>query len=250
MKALYIDESGDHNLTVVDPQFPVFVLGGVIVDQDYADGPLTDALNDFKREIFGRTDIVLHTADIVRRRGAFEMLKDDELRESFYRRLNHMMGDLSYAVVACAIQKNEHVERYGSAAMNPYMLSLEVLVERFCYEIGSESGSGSVVAERRSPVLDRILEVAWENLKAQGTRFLRPRTVSARIVGLDLQPKQENVAGLQLADLVVSPIARHLIGKDDKGDWSIVESKLRRGAQGQIDGYGLVVMPKQTAGPR
>ena len=137
--------------------------------------------------MFGRTDIVLHTADIVRRRGAFEMLKDDELRESFYRRLNQMMGDLSYAVVACAIQKNEHVERYGSAAMNPYMLSLEVLVERFCYEIGSESGSGSVVAERRSPVLDRILEVAWENLKAQGTRFLRPRTVAARIVGLDLQ---------------------------------------------------------------
>ena len=244
MKVLYLDESGDHNLTVVDPQFPVFVLGGVIVDQEYADGPLTEALNDFKREMFGRTDVVLHTADIVRRRGGFEMLKEDERRERFYRRLNQIMGDLSYVVVACAIRKNEHVSRYGTTAMNPYMLSLEVLVERFCYDIGNETGAGLIVAERRSPILDRTLELAWENLTAQGTRFLRPRTVAGRIVGLDQRAKQRNIAGLQLADLVVSPIARHLIGKSDMGDWSVVEKKLRRGPNGQVDGYGLVVMPK------
>ena len=250
MKVLYLDESGDHNLTVVDPQFPVFVLGGVIVDQDYADGPLTEALNDFKHEMFGRTDIVLHTADIVRRRGVYEMLKEDELRERFYRRLNQMMGDLSYTVVACAIQKIEHVDRYGVTAMNPYMLSLEVLVERFCYDIGSVADGGLIIAERREPSLDRGLELAWENLAAQGTRFLRPRTIAARIVALNLREKRLNVPGLQLADLVVSPIARHLIGKADMGDWSVVERKLRRGPNGQVDGYGLVVMPKEVAGPR
>lgn len=244
MKVLYIDESGDHNLTVVDPQFPVFVLGGVIVDQDYAEGLLTEALDGFKREMFGRTDIVLHTADIVRRRHGFEMLKDDGLREQFYRRLNQIMGDLSYTVVACGIRKKEHVERYGITAMNPYILSLEVLVERFCYDIGSEVGGGLIKAERRSPVLDRGLEVAWANLRAQGTRFLRPRAVADRIIGLDLQGKQLNTAGLQLADLVVSPIARHLIGKADMGDWSVVERKFRRGPNGQVDGYGLVTMPK------
>jgi len=32
MKVLFLDESGDHSLNVIDPQYPVFVLGGVIVD--------------------------------------------------------------------------------------------------------------------------------------------------------------------------------------------------------------------------
>ena len=29
MKVLFLDESGDHNLSVIDPQYPMFVLGGV-----------------------------------------------------------------------------------------------------------------------------------------------------------------------------------------------------------------------------
>ena len=74
MKTLFLDESGDHNLITIDPQYPVFVLGGIIVDADYADGPLTDALDNFKREWFGRADIVLHTTDIARNRNGFESL--------------------------------------------------------------------------------------------------------------------------------------------------------------------------------
>lgn len=244
MKTLYLDESGDHNLTVVDPQYPIFVLGGVIVDQDYAEGPLAGALDDFKREMFGRTDIVLHTADIVRTRNAFEFLKTRHRRELFYDRLNALMSGLSYTVVACAIRKPEHVMRYGVTAMNPYLLGLEVLVERFCYDIGSVSSGGLIIAESREPSLDRGLELAWENLTAQGTRFLRPRTIATRIAALNLREKRLNIPGLQLADLVVSPIARHLIGKTDMEDWGIVEKKLRRGPDGQTDGYGLVTMPK------
>jgi 23S rRNA U2552 (ribose-2'-O)-methylase RlmE/FtsJ len=38
MKVLFLDESGDHNLSVIDPQYPLFVLGGVIMDLDYAKG--------------------------------------------------------------------------------------------------------------------------------------------------------------------------------------------------------------------
>ncbi|MHB8782940.1 MAG: DUF3800 domain-containing protein [Desulfobacteria bacterium] len=40
MKILFLDESGDHNLSVIDPQYPLFVLGGVIVDKDYAESEM------------------------------------------------------------------------------------------------------------------------------------------------------------------------------------------------------------------
>ena len=54
MRVLFLDESGDHNLTVIDDNYPVFVLGRVIVDKYYADGPLTEAFDDFKARLFGR----------------------------------------------------------------------------------------------------------------------------------------------------------------------------------------------------
>ena len=37
MKVLYLDESGEHNPAVCEPRYPIFVLGGVVVDKDYAD---------------------------------------------------------------------------------------------------------------------------------------------------------------------------------------------------------------------
>ena len=243
MKALFLDESGDHNLAVIDPQYPLFVLGGVIIDKEYAEGELTERLNRFKRDLFGCTDIVLHTADIARNRNGFERVKEQEFRERFTRELNALMAGLQYAVVACAIRKDAHLARYGVAALDPYMLSLDVLVERFCFEIG-HGGSGVIVAEKRDPTLDRELDIAWLNLKIQGTRYVKAKDIESRVVGLNLRAKTENIAGLQLADLVVSPIGRHILGKPEREDFRVVREKFRRNARGEYQGFGLVVLPK------
>jgi hypothetical protein len=243
VKVLFLDESGDHNLSVIDPQYPIFVLGGVIVEQHYAEGELTDRLDAFKQTLFGRTDIILHTADIVRNKSGFENLKDKDFRDRFYGALNALMRDLHYSVVACAIRKDRHLSRYGVAALDPYMLSLDILVERFCFDIGNVRGGGVVVAEQRDPTLDRQLDLAWLNLKIQGTRFIQAKTIESRIAGLNLRAKSENLAGLQLADLVVTPIGRHVLGKAPKEDWAIVQGKFRRSPKGRIEGYGLVTLP-------
>ena len=71
MKILFLDESGDHNLSIIDPQYPLFVLGGVIVDKKYAENQLTESVNKFKKDMFGTQDIILHTADISRNRNGF-----------------------------------------------------------------------------------------------------------------------------------------------------------------------------------
>lgn len=244
MKILFLDESGDHNLSVVDPQYPVFVLAGVMVEQGYAEGALTESIDRFKRELFGRTDIVLHTSDMIRNRNGFEALQDPAFRSRFYIALNALMRNLHYTVVACAIRKDNHLARYGVAALDPYMLSLDILVERFCFEIGRAQGGGVIVAEKRGSTLDRQLELAWLNLKIQGTRYVPASDVDERIVGLNLRPKAANIAGLQLADLVASPIGRHVLDKPRQPDWTIVESKLRRDRAGRTAGYGLVVLPR------
>jgi hypothetical protein len=155
------------------------------------------------------------------------------------------MRRLRYTVVACAIRKDQHLSRYGVAALDPYMLSLDVLVEQFCFDVGDVRAGGVIVAESRDATLDRELELAWLNLKIQGTRHLQAKSVADRIVGLSLRAKADNIAGLQLADLVVSPIGRHVLGKPDKEDWDIVREKFRRSRSGAIEGYGLVVLPQE-----
>lgn len=244
MKIMFLDESGDHNLRLIDRQYPLFVLGGIIVDKEYAEGEMTHELAAFKRELFGNENLILHTADITRNRNGFEKLKDPVFRQEFYIRLNNLMGELQYTVVACAIRKDHHLSRYGVAALDPYLLSLDVLVERFCMEVGNVEGGGLIVAERRDPTLDHELELSWLNLKIQGTRYFQARQIEERILGLNLRDKKSNLSGLQLADLVVTPIGRKILGKTVKEDYRIVESKLRRSSKGKIEGYGLVVLPK------
>lgn len=245
MKVMFLDESGDHSLTVIDSSYPMFVLGGVITDQAYADGELTTQVNQFKRDIFGREDILLHTADMTRNKNGFEQMKETAFRERVLTGLNELMARLEYKVVACAIRKDAHLARYGAAALDPYLLSFDILVERFCYEIGHRPGGGVIVAEKRNPTLDHELELAWLNLKIQGTAHVRANEIERRIAGLTLRDKRDNVAGLQLADLVVSPIGRFVLGKPPRDDFRVIETKFRRIGDGGYMGAGLVILPKQ-----
>jgi hypothetical protein len=245
MKILFLDESGDHNLSVIDPKYPMFVLGGIIVDQAYAEGEMEREIRAFKREVLGREDIILHTADITRNRLGFERMIEPEFRERFYQKLNALMRRLQYQVVACVIRKEDHLRAYGLAALDPYLMSLDVLVERFCMEIGDVAGGGIIVAERRGTTLDHQLELAWLNLKVQGTRFLQAKDLEKRILGLNLRAKTDNLAALQLADLVVTPVGRYVLGKTIKEDFEIVKTKFRRNRLGEYEGYGLVVLPRK-----
>jgi len=79
----------------------------------------------------------------------------------------------------------------------------------------------------------------------QGTRYVRGSHIERRIRGLQLRDKKDNLAGLQLADLIVSPIGRFVLGKKTHEDFRIVETKLRRNPKGEYRGRGLVVLPKE-----
>lgn len=243
MLLMFLDESGDHSLDKIDPQYPLFVLAGVILDEEYANTTLGERLRVFKRDLFGTDDIVLHTADITRNRGGFERMKEPEFRQRFYERLNSLIESLEFKVVACAIRKDEHLEKYGLSAINPYLLSLHVLVERLVFELNAKRTEGTIIAESRGGTLDNELDLAFLNLKIQGTRYIQASEIRRKVRGLVFQEKHRNVAGLQLADLVATPIGRFVVGKEIKEDFRIVEQKFRT-FQGKYHGAGLVILPK------
>ena len=217
MKTLFLDESGDHNLAVIDNNYPVFVLGGVIVDKDYAEGPLTVAIDQFKYELFGKTDILLHTVDISRNRNGFELLNAPIFRNHFYEKLNALVRELDFTVIACAIRKIDRFRHYGTAAIDLYRLSLHALAELFCNEIGEVRNGGMIVAESRNPTLDQDLEHSWSSLRRRNSGYSGAEMIRDRIWSLTFRDKKENIAGLQLADLVVSPNWAPSLGQTRQG---------------------------------
>jgi len=246
---LFLDESGDHSLSKIDQQHPVFVLCGVIMDEDYHSGAATEALNQFKEGLFGRRDIILHTADFTRNQAGYEAMVGHDFRMRFFAKLQTSIMALNFKVVACVVRKQDHLKKYGLHAIDPYMLSLSVLVERFIFECGSSGGS--VIAEARDTTLNNALELAFLDLKISGTNYVSAAKVQKRIHNFAIRDKRENITGLQLADICATPIARHAIGRatypsycSDRDFYRTVERKFRRDWRGNIDGIGLVILPK------
>lgn len=217
MKIMFLDESGDHNLKRINPRYPVFVLGGVIVDRAYARTVLEPQMRDFKLHFFGRDDIVFHTTDMHRLQNGFEALVDPAVRLDFYRTLNELLEGWDFKIVACAIELVEHVARNGPNAADPYMHSLDIVVERFCKELHDFPDGGFICAEMRNPGLDRDPRAAWDQLCREGTDSATAAEIDEKIVHLTLKDKKPNIAGMQLADLVVTSVGRGVLRLPIKG---------------------------------
>jgi hypothetical protein len=246
VRMMYLDESGNHNLRRINSDYPIFVLGGVIVDRAYARNVVEPRVREFKERFFGRSDIILHTVDMIRSHNEFAILADVAVRDRFYEALNQLLQFLEYTVVACAIRLDDHVTVHGNDAADPYMYSLDVLVERFCEILGEELDSGFICAEMRSAGLDRDLRAAWQQLCVKGTDLMPASEIDSRIVHFTLKDKKPNIACMQLADLVVTPIGRAILGTLPhhryQVRWEVIESKLH-GVGGLYEGHGLVIRP-------
>jgi hypothetical protein len=247
VKVMFLDESGIHGLSRkhLESNYPIFVLGGVIADRAYVREVIEPEMNQFKAEYFGRTDIILHTVNMNEGTGDYDFLADEGIRNDFYNDLHQLLDKWDYKVIACVIKKPELVAKYGENANDPYHYSLNLLVERFCKELGDDLDTGFICAENRGGSLDRELMQEWERLRTEGTYYASARRIDNRIVGLDLRDKKPNLAGMQLADLVITPIGRHILGKPAKPNrvqWEVVEKKLCRKGSRYL-GVGLVIQP-------
>lgn len=245
MKILFLDESGDHDLIKIDPEYPIFVLAGCIMDARYEEKVLTAALNKFKKDLFGNDKIILHLAEYTRDGKGYEKLRDKALREQFYIGLNKIIKETEFDLVACIVDKKEHIKHYKNA-LDPYLLSLEVVLERFIMCLKENKEKGIVVAESRNPQLDNQLNLAFLDLKISGTRFLRPTDVVDNITDFRIRKKEENILGLQLIDSIITPVGRRYLNKKNHYlAYDAIKGKFRRHECGKYKGYGLIILPKK-----
>lgn len=110
--------------------------------------------------------------------------------------------------------------------------------------VDTEERKGKIIAESRDPTLDRLLDLAWLDIKISGTKFLQAVTINERVDSLILKGKNDKIAGLEIADAIVTPIARAVLRRQSRIDINIIKDKMRNNHMGEITGYGLVVLPK------
>ena len=65
-----------------------------------------------------------------------------------------------------------------------------------------------------------------------GTRFVKAKNIKKRIKAFELVDKKDQGSGIELADLIVSPIGRYVLGKRVREGheilYSVVKEKFRK----------------------
>lgn len=210
---LYIDESGDHGLTTLNPDFPVFLLCGVLIVSDEYE-QLRNSFNQIKNTLWNSKEVIFHSRDIRKCEKEFVVLFDMDKKKWFYENLNIAVLHHNYTVIASAIRKDEYIKKFGRLSNDVYELALSFIIERsiFCLdEIRHNTIELEIIIEKRGKKEDKQLEEHFQRLLSRGTGYVEPERLKNYRVSISFKGKRENINGLQLADLIAYPIARYVI---------------------------------------
>jgi len=235
---VYVDESGDHSLTSVNPEYPVFALSFCVFRKDVYIEHVSPAIRKLKFDTFGHDMVVLHEVDIRRRRGAFARLSK-EPREVFMDTLTGIIAAADFQLVAIVIDKIGLKDRYSEPG-HPYHLALAFGLERVYRLITDQSRHDAlthIVCEARGAKEDAELEREFRRIQAGDNFSHNPLPF-----GLVIADKKTNSEGLQLADLTARPIGLSVLRPDQPNRAAkVLEDKLYR-VDGEV-GTGLKVFP-------
>jgi hypothetical protein len=239
---VYVDESGDHGLESVDPNYPIFVLAFCVFYKTHYIQEVVPALEQFKFKHFGHDLVVLHENDIRKEKGDFRF-PSRAAKTQFMDELTSLIGEKNFILISCVIDKRRLKEK----SSNPYHLALGFCLETL-YQLMQEKNQDRltthVVVECRGKKEDRDLELEFRRIC--GGMNSMDRQLPFQIIIAD---KKTNSTGLQLADLVARPVGLSVLKADQTNRaFEVLKHKFfcSGGRKATGDGYnnwGLKVFP-------
>lgn len=260
---LYIDESGDHVMkdeaTLVKEKHRYLSLVGCWIE-DAAYVKFHDKLEDLKQKHFPHSPdkpIILHRDDMVGCRGPFWRLRDEANRKAFDDDLISLLKTTDFTISGVVIDKMTLKQKYVSP-FHPYHMAMDFLLQRYCGYLNHVSRSGDVMAESRGGSEDRELSKAFVRIWCDGdmhheAEFFQRVLTSKQ---LKLKKKADNIAGLQLVDLLAHPLRCYALMRSgmakmeptpfEQRIFEVLKAKFNKNLfDGTIKGYGWVLFPNK-----
>lgn len=238
---VFVDESGDHGLDVIDAGYPMFVLAFCVMRKEDYVAHLTPALQRFKLKHFGHDDVVLHEREIRKDQGAFSFLKSRERKQAFLDELTDIVAAAPFTLVCSVIRKDHLRMRYANPG-HPYHLALGFGLERVYYFLRDQGAAGArthVMVEKRGKREDADLELEFRRVCDGGN--YKAEQLPFEVAFVD---KKSNSAGLQLADLVARPVGMSILrpGQPNRAA-DALQAKFYKNGTGKVAGWGLKCFP-------
>jgi hypothetical protein len=259
---LYLDESGDHVYREVEdtPHRFLCLLGCWFQNPEYLE--FHKSLEKLKSQHFGHhpdDPVVLHREDIINRRKAFKILRDNDVREQFDGDLLEAINKAQFTVVAVVIDKLALRTAYSEQAAHPYHLAMGFMLQRYAGYLNHINRVGDVMAEARGGAEDRLLSDSYTRIYERGTWKTEASYFQGALTSRQLKLKQKsaNISGLQLADVLCHPVKQYVLQQygfvrtEELGDFAIrlhliVAKKFNAHLyDGRVEGYGYVLYPKK-----
>lgn len=190
--------------------------------------------------------VILHSRDIRKCEGAFQILFDLSVKAAFYKDLNLILENAEYTIIGSGIDKNEHIKKYGKGAKDPYSLALYFVIERliFCLDKVDKDSTIEILVEERGRKEDNMLLSHFNSTMDRGTYYLNSSRLKKKIVRFGFYAKKENIIGLQIADLCAYPLARSILYPDEPYiPFHVLKNKIYCNEKGEYAGWGLKVFP-------
>jgi hypothetical protein len=256
---LYVDEVGNSDIGASqDPNHRYLSLTGVILELGYVDSVLYPKLEALKKRFFGShadEPVVLHRKEIIQKKPPFEVLRDPAVEQDFAVELIKLLEATDYVVITAVIDKLEHQQKYSAWRYDPYHSCLHIILERYVMWMRRRGFRGDVMAESRGKKEDMRLKKSFSGIWERGTELMDAQQFQQNLTSKELKvkPKANNIAGLQLADVVAYPawkvgmlqgnvneLPDNLTGRIGR---LLVNTKFDRNLAGTVMGWGLKCLP-------
>jgi hypothetical protein len=259
MYRMYLDEVGVEAMKRLDKDnFRYLSLTGVVMRVNHARDYLVPTFDKIKADVLQQdpdSPICFHRVDIRNRRGPFQPLNDEATRDEFDRRILQVMSDADYRVITALIDKQWMTTQSHWQQTHPYHFLMEIIVEKYALYLKRMNSTGDIMPEARGNKQDTELQRQFFHYRMMGTRFADSAITRGRLPAqhLKFRTKKDNIAGLQLCDLLAHPshfTIRQNLDHDvylgtfcEKVSDLLVRRKYDRSWNGDPRGYGFKHLP-------
>lgn len=250
---IYIDEVGNGAIKtkMLDNNSRFLTLTGIVMQADYVKDYVAHEFEKLKADHFEShhpdEPIILHASELKGKSNQFSCLKDSEKRSDFDKHLFEFIASLQAVMISVTVDKPSFALKQADVGKTPYTTCLLNLLERYYLYLQDIDGRGDVMIESGDKSRDQSVKEMYKNIYSNTAGRIRCFSDRFTSTEIKIKPKAQNIAGLQIVDIVGLPIRKHELRKHgievnistfESNFHNIIEPKIRRAKNGKVEGYG------------